>query len=94
MFTLTVNDEQVYKELMDRVAERGASLDDVLRELLDRAENAAQEQTESPAEKLLKLIDATELPFDYALNARDAEDLLSRETGAVSWRPEEDDATS
>lgn len=36
MFTLTVQDEQLYKRLMEKVEQRGKSLDDVLRELLDQ----------------------------------------------------------
>lgn len=35
MYTLTVRDEAVYRKFMDRVAQEGSSVDDVLREMLD-----------------------------------------------------------
>lgn len=86
MFTLTVRDEQVYRELMERVAQRGESLDEVLRDLLDHVDTAEDSEGDTPARKLLKLIDAAELPFDHPFDARDAEDMLNRETGTRSWR--------
>jgi len=83
MFTLTVHDERVYRRLMEKVEQRGESLDDVLRELLDQG--AEPEQDDTPALKLLKLIDSAELAFDHPFDARDAEDILSRETGETNW---------
>lgn len=94
MFTLTVQDEQVYRRLLEKVAQRGESLDDVLRELLDQGEQAVPRVEETPAQKLLRLIDAADLPFERAFDAREAEDLLSREAGAPDWRSANDDHDS
>jgi predicted CopG family antitoxin len=91
MFTLTVRDERVYRQLMERVEQRGESLDEVLRELLDQEEDAVQAEEMTPALKLLKLIDAAELTFDHPFDARDAEDILSSETGEAGWRAAKDD---
>jgi len=90
MFTLTVRDEGVYRQLMERVEQRGESLDVVLRELLEYGRESEEAQ-ETPALKLLKLIDATDLPFERPFDARDAEDILARETGQAGWRTETDD---
>lgn len=75
MFTLTVRDERVYKRLMEKVEEYGGSLDEVLRDLLDQETEITEE---SPALKLLRLIDAADLHFEHPFNGRDAEDILSR----------------
>lgn len=91
MFTLTVRDERVYRRLMERVKQRGESLDDVLRELLDSESAVVQADAETPARKLLKLIDAADLPFDHPFDARDAEDILSHEAGKANWRADTDD---
>lgn len=80
MFTLTVRDEQVYQRLMEKVKQSGESLDEILRELLDQEDQNQQSEVETPAQKLLSLIDATELPFTHPFNARDTEAILSRET--------------
>jgi hypothetical protein len=80
MFTLTVQDEGVYQRLMAKVEARGGSLDAVLRELL--YQDAPEE--DSPAIKLLKLIDAAELHFEHPFDGRDAEDILSREMGEIN----------
>jgi len=94
MFTLTVHDEDIYKRLMAKVEQRGESLDDVLRELLDQGNEPSQleppqtieENQETPAQKLARMIEETDLPFVYPLDARDVEDFLSNETGAQDWR--------
>jgi len=84
MFTITVNDERVYKRLMQKVEQRGEPLDTVLRELLDREETRELDE-ETSAQKLLRLIDAADLPFDHPFDARDAEDIMSREVGEANW---------
>ena len=93
MFTLTVRDERVYRRLMEKVEQRGESLDDVLRELLDQGETVQAEE-DTPALKLLKLIDSAELPFDHPFDARDAEDILNRETGEANWHNMKDDGSA
>jgi len=85
MFTVTIEDERVYRELMDIVEFRQASVDDVLRDLLlQEAEGASSAET--PALKLLRLIDETELPFTQPFDAREAESILSAEMGEPNWR--------
>lgn len=91
MFTLTVRDEQVYRRLMEKIKQSGESLDEVLRDLLDQENQNQPSEVETPAQKLLRLIDRTELSFTRPFNARDAEEILSRETGETSWRAAEDD---
>jgi len=94
MFTITVNDERVYKRLMQKVEQRGEPLDTVLRELLDREETRELDE-ETSAQKLLRLIDAADLPFDHPFDARDAEDIMSREVGEANWHmPRDDDASA
>ena len=77
MFTLTVHDEQVYNRLMEKVEQQGSTIDEVLRDLLDQEESTEAAETETPAQKLMRLIDETELPFERPFNARDADDILS-----------------
>ncbi len=91
MFTLTVHDERVYRRLMERVEQGGETLDAILLELLEQEHNSKTAQEETPALKLLKLIDAAELPFEQPFDARDADDILRRETGDSSWRTLKDD---
>ncbi|MDX2139919.1 MAG: hypothetical protein SF123_17670 [Chloroflexota bacterium] len=91
MFTVTVNDEKVYQQLMARVRQRGESLDDVLRELLDQEALIIQTTDETPARKLLRLIDDADLPFTNPFNGRDASDLLRDEAGTMNWRNSEGD---
>lgn len=91
MFTLTVRDERLYKRLMEKVEERGGSLDEVLRDLLDQESEEVEE--ESPALKLLRLIDAADLHFEHPLDGRDAEDVLSNEMGEITWRQPKDNNT-
>lgn len=79
MFTLTVRDEEVYEQLMARVEQRGEPLDEVLRDLLDQATTPSEDET--PAQTLLRLIDATDLPFDRPFDGRDASEILQREAG-------------
>ena len=94
MFTITVNDERVYKRLMQKVEQRGEPLDTVLRELLDREETRELDE-ETSAQNLLRLIDAADLPFDHPFDARDAEDIMSREVGEANWHmPRDDDASA
>jgi len=94
MFTITVNDERVYKRLMQKVEQRGEPLDTVLRELIDREETRELDE-ETSAQKLLPLIDAADLPFDHPFDARDAEDIMSREVGEANWHmPRDDDASA
>jgi hypothetical protein len=76
MFTLIVQDERVYRQLMERIEQRGESLDAVLRDLLEHDIERAIIQPESSAQKLLRLIDAAELPFDHPFDARDARSSL------------------
>lgn len=90
MFTLNVHDERVYRRLMEKVEQRGESLDDVLRELLDQEEGVGGEG-ETPAHKLLRLINAADLPFDHPFDARDTEDILRREAGEMHRRAPGDD---
>ena len=98
MFTLTVQDERLYKRLMEKVEQRGESLDDVLRELLDQddeipqveASEMVEEIQETPAQKLLRLIDAADLVFTNPFNGEDAEDILSNETGQAHWHDKEE----
>lgn len=52
MFTLTVNDERVYQQSMDRVERRGESLDEVLRELLSHEQDDEAAQN-TPVRRLL-----------------------------------------
>lgn len=92
MFTLTMHDEQLYQELIKRAAQQGISIDDLLRELLDQQLNLPVPDTETtPAQKLLALIDAADLPFDHPFDARDAEEILSREASSIKWRAAQDD---
>lgn len=84
MFTLTVHDERVYQRLMEKVEAQDGSLDEVLRDLLDQEFKATEE--ESPALKLLRLIDEADLHFESPFDARDTEDILSSETGELSSR--------
>lgn len=91
MFTLTVHDERVYRRLMERVEQGGETLDAVLLELLEQEHDSETAQEDTPALKLLKLIDAAELPFEQPFDARDADDILRRETGDSSWRTLKDD---
>jgi hypothetical protein len=103
MFTLTVQDEQVYRRLMARVEQRGESLDDVLRELLEQDDQVIETpqvanvdedeklNEERPIRKLLKLIDASNLVFNNPIDGRDAEDIMRREAGDFSWRDTRDD---
>lgn len=70
MYTLQVTDEEIYQRLLNRMEQEQTTLDEVLRELLNQA------QPETQAQKLVRLIDATELPFEHPFNARDAEDIL------------------
>jgi len=94
MFTITVNDERVYKRLMQKVEQRGEPLDTVLRELLDREETRELDE-ETSAQNLLRLIDAADLPFSHPFDARDAEDIMSREVGEANWHmPRDDDASA
>jgi plasmid stability protein len=85
MFTLAVYDEKVSQQLMARVKQRGESLDDALRKLLDEKVEAVEE---TPARKLLRLIDAADLEFTNPFNGRDASETLRREAGAENWRDE------
>lgn len=82
MFTLTVRDEQVFKRLMEKVQSSGESLDEVLREMLDH-EESPQPAEETPAQRLLRLIDAADLQFTSPFAARDADDILTREAGEI-----------
>ena len=84
MSPLTVRDERVFRQLMERVEQRGESLDEVLRDLLNHEEDM-------PALKLIKLIDAADLPFDHAFDARDAEAILNREAGEPNWHTAKDE---
>lgn len=91
MFTIIIEDEDVYRMLVERAAQQGDSIDDVLRALLEQQPESQTESEITPALKLLALIDAADLPFDRPFNARDTEELLSREAGAVTWRAMQDD---
>jgi hypothetical protein len=91
MFTLTLHDERVYRRLMERVEQGGETLDAVLLELLEQEHNSQASQENTPALKLLKLIDAAELPFEQPFDARDADEMLRRETGDSRWRTLKDD---
>jgi negative regulator of replication initiation len=91
MFTLTVRDEQVFKRLMEKVQSSGESLDEVLREMLDHEEEAAESEEETPAQRLLRLIDAADLQFTSPFDARDADDIIAREAGKMDWRTDEGD---
>jgi plasmid stability protein len=95
MFTLNVQDEAIYQRLMVKAAQHGGSLDDALRELLDSSpevqetdnpEDMANQDEETPVQKLLRLIDETEMIFYNPFDAIDAEDILSREMRAITWR--------
>lgn len=88
MFTLTVHDEQVYQRLMEKAAAHGGSLDDALRELLGEEIEISEE---TPAQKLVRLIDESDVDFGHPFDGRDASDLLRGETGAKSWHDEQDD---
>jgi hypothetical protein len=76
MFTLIVEDEVVYREFMNIVEQRNATIDDVLRDLLNNTHALSPDTT--PVLKLLRLIDQTDLPFTNPFAARDAETVLGR----------------
>ncbi|MBC8100742.1 MAG: hypothetical protein H7Y11_14980 [Armatimonadetes bacterium] len=78
MFTLYLQDEALYQQLMQQVEQNQTTLDAVLRDLLNR--------TETPGQRLLRLIDATDFPFTHPFNGRDAEEILRQETGVQTWR--------
>lgn len=92
MFRVIIHDEQVYRRLLEKAAVHGESLDAVLRQLLDQQDESVTTAEESPARKLLRLIDAADLPFDQqSFNARDANMILRREAGTSDWRDAGDD---
>jgi hypothetical protein len=62
-------------------------LSSAARRLTKCCETLLDHEEDTPAQKLIKLIDATDLPFD----ARDAEAILSRETGEADWRAAKDE---
>jgi hypothetical protein len=76
---------------MEMVEQQGSTVDEVLRDLLDHEESTEAAETETPAPKLMRLIDETELPFENPFNARDAEEILRNETGQITWRDADDD---
>jgi hypothetical protein len=85
MFTVTIQDEKVYRELLKRVEQAGESVDDVLRVLLAQHPDTDQAE-DTPALRLLKRIDDAELHFTHPFDARDAGDILSHEAGHPQWR--------
>jgi hypothetical protein len=66
---------------MERVEQGGETFDAVLLGLLEQEHDSETARKDTPALKLLKLIDAAELPFEQPFDARDADDILRRETG-------------
>lgn len=88
MFTLTVQDEQVFKRLMEKVQSSGESLDEVLREMLDHEEPTPHAE-ETPAQRLLRLIDAADLQYTSPFDARDSDEIIEREAGRINWRADE-----
>jgi hypothetical protein len=90
MYTLQIQDETVYRRLMHRVEQEQTTLDAVLSDLLGQEspsdEQPALETTETPAQKLVRLIDEANLSFKSSFNARDADDILREEAGKIDWR--------
>jgi negative regulator of replication initiation len=91
VFTITIQDEGVYRMLVERASQQGNSIDDVLRALLEQQPEPRTESEITPALKLLALIDAADLRFDHPFDARDAGEILSSEAGAITWRAAQGD---
>ncbi|PJF27542.1 MAG: hypothetical protein CUN53_03650 [Phototrophicales bacterium] len=73
VFTINIEDEEVYRMLVERAAQQGDSIDDVLRALLaSQPYSPPTEPGITPAQKLMALIDASDLRFDNPFDARDA----------------------
>lgn len=83
MFTFAVQDEQVFRRLMEQMQSSGESLDEVLREMLDH-EEPPQPVEEPPSQRLIRLIDAADLQFSSPFEARDSDDILAREAGKAN----------
>ena len=96
MFTLMIQDEQVYQRLMARVEKAGSSLDVVLRQWLDitteeddvKFINGISVDTpyETRGQRLMRLVDEADLVFTNPINADDVKKFLREEMGQITWR--------
>ncbi len=97
MYTLHINDEQVYQRLTRKMEHEQRTLDEVLRDLLAEDEpvheptvEADSSTAETPGQKLVRLLAEPEAQAIFGgpqpFTAREAEDILRNEMGMIDWR--------